>query len=99
MSVRAYPLQCCLLLLVGLIGCSGKSRSFGDVRGSAGPEDPGTEVGELLPGEMGAAGAAPVVTPGEAGPAVNGIPARSAGAACVTSADCDAPTSCVDGVC
>lgn len=99
MSVRAYALQCCLVLLAGLIGCSGKSRSFGDVSGSAGTEDPGTEVGELQPAEMGTAGAGPVVTAGEAGPTVNGIPARSAGAACVTSADCDAPTSCVDGVC
>jgi hypothetical protein len=101
--MRAHVFWGFVFLLAGLAACSGKSRVFADDPG------PGAEVDSLLPDDMAASGPAGVAGPGEGAPsdpallapgeATNGVPPRSPGASCVTAADCDAPSFCVDGVC
>jgi hypothetical protein len=93
-----------VVLLALLAGCSGKKRSFGEGVESNGVDMGG--VGDSAPDaatQPGAAGGSSEARPdpnllGSSEP-TNGVPPGSLGAACTTSSQCNAPGSCVDGVC
>jgi hypothetical protein len=91
------------VVLVSLSACSGKKREFAEGLATGGS----VEVGALTPDAMAPTGSG-VSGVGEASSTAptllptapsNEIPPGALGAACATSAECDAPGQCVVGVC